>query len=255
MLLFILLVVFIAVAVSLAWFLLAHDHGEKEPIGMLWLALGLGFVGAMLAGIIEARVLPVKDLSPGSGLGPLLISTLIVGVVEESLKFVPLSLVLYGKRYFNEHTDGVIYFALAGLGFGLPENILYTLQFGTKAGLGRVVLTPFFHAATTGLIGYFLAKRKLEKRSPAMVIVPLIALMVIHGLYDFGLTAGLWPMTILSIGIAMSLSAGLFMAFMRATDLDQDMGLSVVGHNAFCRSCGFPNPKYHLYCTQCGKNA
>jgi predicted amidophosphoribosyltransferase len=42
---------------------------------------------------------------------------------------------------------------------------------------------------------------------------------------------------------------------MRATDLDQESGLSAVGHNTFCRSCGQPNPKHNLYCTRCGQYA
>jgi RsiW-degrading membrane proteinase PrsW (M82 family) len=255
MLLFALLLVFIGIAVGLAWFLIAHDHGEKEPIAALWMAAGFGLAGAVLAGFLEGWFIPAGNLLPGTPHGTLLVTTLAVGVIEEGCKFVPLALVIYKRHYFNEHTDGVIYFALAGLGFGLPENILYALQFGTRTAMGRVLLTPFFHATTTGLVGYFLVKRKLAKRSPFVVLLPLAGVMALHGLYDFGLTSGSALYAAGSLLITLGAGIGLFVAFLRANEHDQDMGLSVVGHNTFCRSCGFANPRHHLYCVRCGKNA
>lgn len=254
MLLFILLVVFIVIALGLAWFLIAHDRGEREPIGALWMAVGFGLIGGFVAGFAEG-VLPSKYMLPGAPAGGLLAVMLGVGFIEELCKFLPLALVLYRKRYFNEHTDGVIYFALAGLGFGVPENIMYTLSFGAHIGLGRILLTPFFHAATCGMVGFFLAKRKLAHKSAIGVWPALLAAMVLHGIYDFGLTTGNDALGVLSILITLLLSAGLFIFYERANDLDQDMGLSVVGNNSFCRSCGYPNPKHLLYCTHCGKNA
>jgi len=255
MLLFLLLLIFIAVAAGLTWFLIAHDHGAKEPIAALWMAAGFGLAGAAMAGFLESWFIPAGNLLPGTPHGTLLLTTLAVGVIEEACKFLPLALVIYKRNYFNEHTDGVIYFALAGLGFGLPENILYALQFGTKTAMARLLLTPFFHATTTGLVGYCLAKRKLAKRSPLMVLLPLAGVMVLHGLYDFGLTSGSGLYGAGSLLITLGAAIALFVAFLRATEHDQDMGLSVVGHNAFCRSCGLANPRHHLYCARCGKNA
>lgn len=253
--LFFLLLVFISIAIGLAWFFISHDRGEHEPVAALWLAAGFGLVGGFAAAFIEARLIAAHDLLPGTAPATLLATSLSVGAIEEACKFVPLALVIYKRRFFNEHTDGVIYFALAGLGFGLPENILYTIQFGTKTGMVRVFLTPFFHAATTGTVGYFLAKRKISGRSPWLVIFPLAGVMVLHGLYDFGLITGSGLYAAGSLAITLGLSITLFVLFLRAGEHDQDKGLSTVGHNAFCRSCGWPNPQHHLYCTHCGKNA
>jgi RsiW-degrading membrane proteinase PrsW (M82 family) len=255
MLLYIVLLSFIAIAACVAWYFIAHDHGEREPIGALWIALGFGFVGAIAAALLEALVVPAHDLTAGTPLWPLLGSTLTIGLIEEACKFVPLSLFLFRKRYFNEHTDGVIYFAIAGLGFGLPENILYTLQFGAKVGVGRIILTPFFHAATTGIVGFFLAKSKISRSSKLTVCGALLLAMILHGLCDFGLSSGKSLFALMSVIITLSLSIGLFLFYTLATDLDQEQGLSVVGHNTFCRACGFPNPKRQLYCTHCGHYA
>jgi RsiW-degrading membrane proteinase PrsW (M82 family) len=253
--LFILLLFFVGVGAGLAWFLTAHDHGEKEPVGMLWGAVLLGLLGGILASYLEGWLIDAKDILPGSTTSALLIAMLTVGIIEEACKFVPLALIIYNKRYFNEHTDGIIYFALAGLGFGLPENVMYTIQYGTQTGLMRVVLTPLFHAALTGIIGYFLVKRKLDNKSAWGIIPVLLAAMGLHGLYDFGLTSGSSLLSALSVLITLGLSVAMFALYVQATELDQDRGLSAVGHNSFCRSCGHPNPKHHLYCTKCGKNA
>jgi RsiW-degrading membrane proteinase PrsW (M82 family) len=255
MLIFAILLVFILIAAGLAWYFIGQDHGEKEPVGALWLAFGFGFGGGVAAAIIEHLFVPVKNLSPTAPLLTILVASLAVGVVEESCKFIPLSFFLYPKRYFNEHTDGIIYFALAGLGFGLPENILYTLQFGASTGLSRVLLTPFFHAATTGIVGFFLVKAKLAGRSRWRSWWALLAVMVLHGLYDFGLASGVTLFVVSSIAITLTLSVCLFLFYFRAVELDQQLGLSAVGHNNFCRNCGHPNPENNLFCAKCGKRA
>jgi RsiW-degrading membrane proteinase PrsW (M82 family) len=208
-----------------------------------------------MASALESWLTPSYRLLNTTPHGQLLMTTLGVGLIEEACKFLPLALFIYKKRYFNEHTDGLIYFALAGLGFGLPENILYTLQFGARAGATRLFLTPLFHAASTGAIGYFLIKRKLARQSALGIGVPLVMVAALHGLYDFGLLSGSNNYQAGALTITLGMSLGLFMLFLKATEKDQDMGISAFGHNNFCRSCGWPNPQHHLYCTHCGQHA
>jgi RsiW-degrading membrane proteinase PrsW (M82 family) len=255
MILFLIVMAFVLIAAGLAWYLISHDRGEREPIGALWIAAGFGFVGAIAAAVIESVLIPAKHVLPGAALPVLFGSTLLVGVIEEACKFLPLALFLYRKRYFNEHTDGVIYFALAGLGFGLPENILYSLQYGAGVGLGRIILTPLFHAAITAMVGFFLARNKLARGSFRATLYALVLAMVLHGLYDFGLASGVSIYALVSIAITLALSFGLFLFYAKATELDQAEGRAVVGRNSFCRSCGFPNSAHHLYCTHCGQHA
>ena len=255
MTLFLVTLIFIGLSAGLAWYLLAHDKGEKEPVMALWMAVGMGAAGALAAVFLEKMFISGSNLMAGTPKDILLASALGVAFVEEICKFLPLAVVLSRRRYFNEHTDGVIYFALAGLGFGLPENIIYTVQFGTHTGMTRLFLTPLFHAATTGTVGYFLARRKLAHKPLAGIAWPLAAVVVLHGLYDFGLASGSVFYAGTALLITLTLSAGLFLLFIKAGQQDRKLGLSVAGHNNFCRSCGFANPQRHLYCTRCGKNA
>ena len=255
MLVFLLLLVFIAVAISLAWFLIAHDRGAKEPVGALWLAGLFGLAGAAGAGLIEGQLINPDNLLAGMPLSHIMSTALAIGAIEEICKFVPLGIYIYKRPFFNEHTDGIIYFALAGLGFGLPENILYTLHYGKDAGVARLLLTPLFHAAATGLVGYYLAKGKFRGKAAAYVLPALTAAIVLHGLYDFGLASGKPLYTVAALSVTLGLSVALFLLYNKATDDDQDEGMSAMGHNDFCRSCGFPNPRRYLYCVHCGKNA
>jgi RsiW-degrading membrane proteinase PrsW (M82 family) len=253
--LFILILVFIVLAIALVIFLLKNDRGKKEPVYALWMAAGFGILGAVAATLIEKALIPLSSTRVGTPLPHLLFSFLGIGLIEESLKFLPLAIVLFPKKYFNEHIDGIIYFAIAGLSFGLPENILYTMQFGTKAGLGRLIMTPIFHAALTSMAGYYLAKAKLAGRSPFTIWPVFIAAVLLHGLYDFGLTSGVTVFTYMSVIITIALSASFFHLYFRSQELDEDMGLSAVGHNEYCRACGFKNSQHYLYCTHCGQRA
>jgi RsiW-degrading membrane proteinase PrsW (M82 family) len=251
---FLVIVVFLALAAGFAWYLVKHDQGESEPVQALWVAFGFGALGVLAAGFVETRLLPDPTMA-FQPMGTIVWVSLAIGIIEELCKCGLLVWFIYGKRYFNEHTDGVIYFALAGLGFGLPENLLYTFQFGASAGLARILMTPLFHAATTTLVGYALIKVKLDHISKRYVWIMLLTAIGLHGLYDFGLFVQSPVFMLLSIMITLGLAVGVFLLYLHARSLDQMQGLSRVGNNAFCRTCGAPNPNHKLYCSRCGNRA
>ena len=255
MTLFLLLLGFVIVAAGLALYFVKTDHGEKEPIGALWIAFGFGALAALAAGLLESWLLPSPQQAVTKSLANLLVVAMAIGLIEELVKFVPFALFIRSKRYFNENTDGIIYFALVGLGFGLPENILYTMQYGVSTGVGRLIITPLFHAAITGFVGYFFVRYKLGGGSLLKVVGALAAAIVLHGIYDFGLTSNILVYTVISLAIAFGLTVALFGLYWHARDLDERAGLSSVGRNNYCRSCGQRNAKHNLYCTQCGQRA
>ena len=137
----------------------------------------------------------------------------------------------------------------------MPENILYALQFGSHAGIMRLIMTPFFHAATAAMVGYFVIASKLDGRSKLNIVWALLAVIGLHALYDFGLLSQIPGWVMLSLMIAIGATGSLFILYQRANEADQAVGLSSTGHNEFCRHCGQPNPKHDLYCTHCGQRA
>lgn len=248
---FITIILFIALSAGLLWFLLKGDHGKKEPIGILWTAAGFGILALVLAGILESLVIPTSTSEIlALGLGTKLVFSLLIGVIEESVKFIPLALFIYKKPSFNENVDGILYFAISGLTFGLVENIVYTVSYGPRAGFARLLLTPFFHTAATAILGYFLIRLKLTKKSLYAFIPYFIGVILLHSFYDFGLFSGIQNFIVLSMMISLLLDVGLFIFYMEAKEHDKADGLNV---NKFCQFCGRPNGNVTMFCEFCGK--
>ena len=248
------MILFFLLTGGMVWYLVHNDRGSKEPIGALWAAAGFGLLALIFAGVLNGLVLPESLIDAEPSLYTL-IAFLVVGFIEEAAKFFPLALFLWKKKYFNEINDGIIYFAISGLVFGLAEDIMYTIVYGAQTGLFRIILIPFFHAAGTGIIGYFLAKAKVEHKPLTTTILVWAGVAVLHGLYNFGIGSGNIFLTLIGLVITLGFTIGLFILYMKANDEDKAGGRSAVGHNEFCRSCGKPNKHHMLYCQYCGKLA
>jgi RsiW-degrading membrane proteinase PrsW (M82 family) len=135
-----------------------------------------------------------------------LIAVIIVApFVEEFTKPLVLRLKTV-KRGLDELEDGLIYGAVAGLGFSATENLLYGYSFISRS------LTIFFvlmvirsvggcllHASATSLTGYGYGKSIMKKTSFLCVLPFFILAIAIHAFYNFlvsfdmiGLTTGLF---------------------------------------------------------------
>ena len=220
---------------------------------MLWVAAGFGFASIIIAMILSGVFIDIDpDSNPAIVYG--LISMLGVGLIEEAAKFFPLASFIYKKSYFNEFTDGIIYFAFCGLVFGVLENFLYSLGYGYETGIARILLTPFFHAAGTAFIGFFLIKAKLKNKGLLSVFTAYLGVAILHGFYNFGFISGIPHLVVLSLMISALLTMSIFLLNMKANELDKELGLSASGENKYCRQCGAINNN-SLYCVNCGRKA
>jgi RsiW-degrading membrane proteinase PrsW (M82 family) len=218
-------------AVARLVLLIKTDHSKKEPVLMLWMAAGLGAIALNAASILEFLLIPNQILfAVQDGIATLpqaLYASGIIGVVEELCKFLPLMILIHRKHFFNEFTDGIIYFAIAGQTFGLLEDINYTISHGEQAGIARLFITPFFHMGTTAIIGFFLARHKiLKKTSWLSVLFPLIFVILAHVIYDFGLLSGRPEMTVISLAITGFITVAVIGLLLHAHHLDKKMHLS-----------------------------
>jgi RsiW-degrading membrane proteinase PrsW (M82 family) len=257
---------FILIASSLIWYLLTHDHGRKLPVVTLWYACGFGVLALAIAMVAEHFFVPKGFVLSSSSfsLRAQLGNFMGVGLVEEAAKFLPLALFIYKREYFREYTDGCIYFAVCGLTFGLVENVLYTVNMGTSVGLARLLLTPFLHAATTSILGYYLIRHKLRPDNKVSFGLALLLVPVMHGVYDFGLGASVTSLVVVSLMITLLFTLGLFLYFMEANELDKrgnamrPLGYVLApvkaeqSHN-FCITCGQANTYHRAYCEHCGR--
>src|SRR5476651_505345 len=100
---YIIILSFIGLACLLVWYLLHHDHGRKLPVEVLWVAAGFGLLALIAAGLLEFVILPKTLLTAPLTipLGQRFLSFMLVGILEELVKFIPLALFIRHKVYFK----------------------------------------------------------------------------------------------------------------------------------------------------------
>jgi len=162
-----LLLALIPAVVWLAFFY-RQDRLEPEPRTMVIGVFLLGLLIATAVGIpVIDRMFDVGSWLFASPLVHLAGGILVVGFVQEGLKYLALRLSIYGSREFDERTDGIIYGTAIGLGFATALNVAFVVESGgVDLGTGaiRIVLTSLAHASFGGVIGYFLGRQKFERR-------------------------------------------------------------------------------------------
>ena len=196
---------------ALGWLALvyARDRYEHEP---KWLVLRVfivsAIVGPLLAGTIETLVtVPLL----GTGLVGWILA---VGLVEETVKLVPVWLLVRRNRNLNEPVDGMVYMVAAGLGFAAVETTLFIAGAGADSAVVavlRAVLTAPMHFLEAGIVGYFFAATVLGGKPRSYVLRGLGLAAVLHGSFDYSLLSN-------SIGVAVLLlviSAGIFIYLFR----------------------------------------
>jgi RsiW-degrading membrane proteinase PrsW (M82 family) len=137
-----------------------------------------------------------------------------VGVIEETVKAVPLLLIIrYAKEPYIPQSL-VFYGLMSGIAFGVFEGVQYQMTINTKLdysnaffmNLARLTSLPFLHAVWSGIAGYFIAFANLyPKYRLSLYFLAIFIPAVIHGLYD---TLG-WNilgllLTLLSVILLMS---------------------------------------------------
>jgi RsiW-degrading membrane proteinase PrsW (M82 family) len=140
---------------------------------------------------------------------PFLAAVVIAPIIEEFTK--PLALRLKTVRYnLDELEDGLIYGAVAGLGFSATENLMYgysSLSEGIVAFLVLMAIRSFggclLHASATALTGYGYGKTVMKHSSLFGVLPYFILAIFLHGSYNFLVSYEL-------IGV----TSGLFLAFL-----------------------------------------
>jgi len=193
------------------------DRYEREPLWLLGAAFVWGAVPAIIVSIVGELILGAQFIAaPGSMSAALLESTIIVPVVEETVKALALfAIYRWAYNELDNVLDGLIYGAMIGFGFAMTENFLYFISAYRTGGYVNLTLVIFMRAVLFGLnhavytsftgIGLGLA-RTAQRRSTrrAYVVAGLLAAIITHGLHNFGATLAVisLPNIFFSIGLA-----------------------------------------------------
>jgi RsiW-degrading membrane proteinase PrsW (M82 family) len=181
-----------------------HNRERWKPIILCFL---WGATVAIVASIILEIILEISltiSFENGNLFG-LSTAIIIAPFAEELTK--PFALRTRSvKKELNEFEDGLIYGAVAGLGFSATENLFYGYSFlseGLLVFLVLIIIRSFggclLHASATALTGYGYGKAIIRKKSILRVFPFFILAVFAHAFYNFlvsfdfpGLVSGLF---------------------------------------------------------------
>lgn len=166
------------VFLTIVWWL---DPFDREPIWMVALTFVWGAAGATSFALFGNDLMTVLTSAAfGPDYAEAVATTFGAPLVEEPLKAAVLVLILF-SRHFDNATDGFVYGAAAGLGFGATENLMY---FVTAASGGdpfgwaeNVLVRTFFsavmHACATSSVGAMLGWARFRGPLAKLVALPV----------------------------------------------------------------------------------
>jgi RsiW-degrading membrane proteinase PrsW (M82 family) len=164
------------------------DRYEAEPAWMLATAFSWGALVAVFFAFLINTVsgvavsLATNSMRAGHTFGAVISAP----IVEETSKALILFIFFWWKKdEFDGVIDGIVYAAMAGLGFAMTENIQYYGKAVMEAGgsgltlvfILRGALAPFSHPMFTSLTGIGLGLARQTQNTAVKWIAPPLGLM------------------------------------------------------------------------------
>lgn len=160
------------------------DRNEREPFWMVLLCFVWGGTGAIVLAIIGSILfqIPLATLivtvatDPGE-LIDLSGAVIVAPLVEEATKGVFLLVIALSRR-FDGVVDGVVYGGAIGLGFGMTENFMYFLSYGTTPAswlfivVVRTLFSAVMHCMATASLGAIIGYAKFKGLGWKMLLIP-----------------------------------------------------------------------------------
>ncbi|HTQ27970.1 MAG TPA: PrsW family glutamic-type intramembrane protease [Puia sp.] len=179
----------LAIAPGLAICLIIYSRGKygKEPLRYLLVSFLLGMLSTVLPLLVQFFSSDIRgDYNHHGILATAWFAFVVVGVSEETSKFLMLRLYAYPKAVFRGPFDGIVYAVMIGMGFATLENIEYVERFGMSTGISRFFLSVPAHASFAVLMGYNVGLAKLRPSSAAWLMWKgLLVAVFFHGSFDF----------------------------------------------------------------------
>ncbi len=171
------------------------DRYESEPLWMLATAFFWGALVAVFFAIVLNTVggVAVTMLTEDARAGHAFGAVISAPIVEESAKAVVLFIFFFWKKdEFDGVIDGIVYAAMAGLGFAMTENIQYYGKAVMQESLPVVLIlrgaiSPFAHPVFTSLTGIGLGLARQTRSGVVKFIAPvfgLLAAISMHAIWN-----------------------------------------------------------------------
>ena len=224
---------FLAVVPSALWLIYFYrqDRLEPEPHGRIAMVFLLAL---LLTEALGMRIIydwfQVPRWAATVNLTSLAASVLIVGVTLQAIAYAAVRIIVYATAEFDERMDGIVYGTVAGLGVATTLNLHYIIDNDGVAlapGVIQVVTTALAQASFGGLMGYFMAEAKFERRPVWWVPLGLSVAAVLNGLFAWlvnevsatGLNVEPWRSLAFGMVVALAVFFGLIALMRRSTQV------------------------------------
>ena len=111
-----------------------------------------------------------------------------IGLIEETMKLIPLLLILKFTKAIDEPYDYILYASVSALGFAFIENAMYLNNYGIEIINARALYATVAHMTFSSILAYglFLIKFKQSKYNAVLIFISFYLLAIFsHGFYDF----------------------------------------------------------------------
>ncbi len=178
------------------------DRYEKEPKALLGAAFFWGVVIAAGGAFIinTAFGIAIFAVTGSEGAADIGTTSIVAPIVEEFLKGLAVAIVFFiFRKEFDSILDGIIYAAIAALGFAATENTYYIFSYGyQESGWGglillvivRVFLVGWQHPFYTAFTGIGFAVSRTSRNMFVKLIAPLVGYAVAVSTHAFHNTFG-----------------------------------------------------------------
>jgi RsiW-degrading membrane proteinase PrsW (M82 family) len=162
------------------------DRYEKEPAMLLGAAFFWGVVIAAGGAFIinTAFGVAIFAVTGNEGVAEFGTTSIIAPIVEEFLKGLAVAIVFFMfRKEFDSILDGIVYAAIAALGFAATENSYYIFSYGFQEnGWGgflflvfvRVILVGWQHPFYTSFTGIGFAISRTSRSTFLKLVAPLV---------------------------------------------------------------------------------
>ena len=145
------------------------DKYDREPFGLVLKYYLWGAVGAISFAMLGSWIL-------STGFSFIIVNKaqlshveaiIVAPFVEETTKGIFLFATIANKK-FDNMTDGIVFGGAIGLGFGMTENFLYFIAYGSSVStwvsivIIRTLFSAVMHCVSTGTLGAFLGYAKFK---------------------------------------------------------------------------------------------
>jgi RsiW-degrading membrane proteinase PrsW (M82 family) len=182
---------FLSFLISYTWYryLTWLDSLEREKVGWEIAVFVVASACTFLVFPLADLVVPALDLRlDGSFWNDWWYCVIGIGLVEESVKLIPLLLMVYFSKQVNEPFDILLYASISALGFAFVENTMYLSDSDLYAVGGRVLYASVAHMFFCSIIAYCIARAQHAGRHRLLgAALGLVLASFAHGFYDFWL--------------------------------------------------------------------